>query len=215
VTILALLLFGGLKQTQKNGPLVRVSPSSVTEGAKEPLAPSQLATWKIDYQNSHVKFTGQQAGAPFTGEWKAWNGELQFDEQNLNDSRFLVKVDINSVFSNDTERDDYIKSADFFDVLTFPEAIFSAQEFNLQINSNSSTLTDEKKFVATGTLQIKDTQHPVQLTFTTEVIDNNIRLEGKASLDRHKWNIGVGDWSDPTWVGSNVSIDVLVNASIK
>jgi len=207
VLVMSIGLFGGFKSDNKmlgsKEPVITNEANSTI--SKVELKQSVLPLWQIDYANSHIKFTGEQAGAPFTGQWQQWQGALQFSADDLEQSVFNVSVDIGSVESNDDERDETILSADFFDVLKFPNAEFQAQNFSSIDNG----------FVASGQLTIKEINQPATLRFTVEQSGGEITLIGKATLERHKWNIGIGDWADPTWVGSNVEVDVLVTAVVQ
>ncbi|MEO0369669.1 MAG: cytochrome b, partial [Pseudomonadota bacterium] len=44
-----------------------------------PLRQSALPSWNIDYQQSEIRFAGDQAGAPFEGVWQRWQANLKFD----------------------------------------------------------------------------------------------------------------------------------------
>ena len=159
--------------------------------------------WNIDYSNSQIQFSGEQAGAPFTGSWNKWQASLQFDSADLQQSRFDVNIQIESVNSNDEERDQTILSSDFFDSIKFPSARFQASSFSSQGN----------EFIARGTLTIKDITRPCTLVFKVKQTDKGKELTGQASLNRHDWDVGIGDWADPTWVGSEVTVNVRVVAN--
>ena len=205
LVIASLALFGGFKTTApKNEATNQTVDSAPANTNQQELLASSLPVWQIDYASSQIQFTGEQAGASFTGQWQQWQGKLQFDENNLAESRFDVGIDITSVSSNDDERDQTILSAEFFDVMKFPEATFQAQEFS----------SNDQGFVANGNLTMKGITQPTQLVFNITQTGNQITLTGSATLERHAWNIGVGDWADPTWVGSDVKVDVLVNATV-
>ena len=143
---------------------------------------------------------GDQAGAPFEGEWQKWQGNIQFDANNLAEARFDVRVDTQSPFTNDDERDNTIRSPEFFDVAKFKEARFTASEFDHAQNG----------FTANGALQVKGLSYPVSLAFTVEQTNDKFTLKGSASLDRLLLNIGTGDWTDTSWVGQTVQVNVKV-----
>ena len=176
-----------------------IDDSITTQATK----PSSLPVWNIDYSNSQIQFSGEQAGAPFTGSWNEWRASLQFDSADLQQSRFDVNIQIESVSSNDEERDQTILSSDFFDSIKFPFARFQASSFSSQ----------GSKFIASGTLTIKDIVRPCTLVFNVTQTDKGKELTGQASLNRHDWDVGIGDWADPTWVGSEVIVNVRVVAN--
>ncbi len=204
VAIVGVVWFGGLPQDQNNQNTQQAQQTNNEEQTQSlaTLSASNLPTWKIDYAKSYIKFSGEQAGAPFSGEWTKWQAKLQFDGTQLADSRFDVNIDINAVESNDDERDDTIRSSDFFDVMSFPKANYQAQEFE----------QTDTGYTANGQLTMKGISLPTPLSFSIQQSGNTIELTGQAKLTRHDWNIGTGDWADPTWVGSDVIVDVFVSA---
>jgi len=164
------------------------------------LVKSDLPLWSIDYDQSYIKFTADQAGAPFEGEWQKWAAEIQFDAEQLDKARFNVTIDLSSGFSNDQERDDTIRSAEFFDVVSFPDAYYRAVTFSKTADA----------FQSIGALSMKGTSIDAALSF--DVVESNGAkiLTGSATLDRLRWNIGTGDWQDTSWVGQNVMVEVRV-----
>ena len=201
--LVAIVSISALSQVGSKSAPASTNLIATTSSTKEDdttLAPSDLAIWQIDYERSFIKFSGDQAGAPFTGQWQSWQAQLQFDKSDLSKGRFDVRIDTQTPFSNDDERDDTIRSSDFFDVSKFKEARFIANRFE----------RSEDAFLALGTLEIKNLSHPVTLNFTVEQANGITTLEGSASLDRLLWNIGTGDWSDTSWVGQTVEVNVIV-----
>lgn len=197
------------KSTEAMEPTSTASETQETFLNQTPKEVSSLPLWIIDYQNSKILFNGEQAGAPFSGTWQQWEGRLQFDpasvtETSLAQANFDVSVDIMSVESNDDERDETILSSDFFDVANFPRARFQANKF-AKVGDNIQ---------ANGVLTLKGISQPTILTFSVETQDNLVVLRGNAKLNRHSWQIGIGDWADPTWVGSEVTVEVLVTAQV-
>lgn len=199
--VVSVLFFGrfiGENRSQENQTSeTRSSVQNINESVN-----SNLPIWDIDYQQSYIKFTGDQAGAPFTGEWQKWQADIQFEANNLADSRFNVSIDTASGFSNDKERDETIRSADFFNVNDFAYATYKASKF-VQINN---------AYKSDGQLLMKGFVSPAALNFTVTEEGDSVVLTGSTVLDRLVWNIGAGDWTDTSWVGQEVKVSVRVVA---
>jgi len=165
---------------------------------------SDLPVWAVDYQQSFIRFTGDQAGAPFTGEWTQWSASMQFDEQRLAEGLFDVEIQTLQINSGDEERDGYIIGNEFFDAEKFQIARFQANNF---------TQTEEGKYQSNGQLSIKGLSKAVLFTFSIKREQGKLILEGTSTIDRMSWNIGTGDWTDPTWVGHDVIVEVKVVAN--
>jgi cytochrome b561 len=114
--------------------LSRVPEGAATDAnsASEPelvpaaLPQSGLAPCKIDHSSSYIRFTADQAGAEFAGEWQLWSADLRFDEGNLQASTFDVNVIVTSVETQDDDRDLTLQDPDWFDSANYPEVFYQA-----------------------------------------------------------------------------------------
>ena len=180
------------------------SPSTATIGNSQRASPakvSDLSAWDIDYQSSHIKFSGDQAGAPFEGRWQTWQAEIKFDAERLQNSFFDVKIEVASVFSDDQERDQTIVDPDFFDLANHAQVRFVADGF---------VINQAGQYETQGQLTMKGLTKTAKFVFTIEEVDGQQVLIGESKLDRLAWNIGMGDWTDTTWVGQEVRVNVRV-----
>lgn len=165
---------------------------------------STLPRWNINYQQSSIEFSGDQAGAPFDGRWQQWEADIAFAEALLDESYFDVRIQVESVSTGDEERDAYIVGEDFFDQPRFATARYTAKEFR----------RDGEQFIAAGELRMKGVSRPTSLEFSVQESAGEQVLVGTAQIDRLAWNIGVGDWSDTDWVGQFVEVNVRVVAKL-
>lgn len=174
---------------------------------------SNLPLWDINYEKSTIRFIGDQAGAEFEGEWKGWQAEIRFSEDQLQHSAFDVTVDTREVSTGDADRDSTLADADWFDSENHPYAYYRAGNFS----------TKQGGYVARGQLIIKGLTSPVALDFTVQENGNQRILEssgeprlliGQALLDRLALGVGTGEWEDTTWVGQEVTVKVRVEATV-
>lgn len=199
--VLTLTMFGRVSVSQKSAASLVSETVTQRSDITDKDSKSDLPVWDINYQDSYIEFSGEQAGAPFNGRWQQWRADLQFDVRQLESARFSVIIEPASVASGDTDRDNYIRDADFFDVENYPQASFIAQQFYRNESGG---------FVATGQLTMKNISHPVDLEFTVSLQQGLTVLEGHTVLDRFAWNIGMGDWTDTSWVGKDIRVKVRV-----
>lgn len=164
---------------------------------------TSLTPWQIDYEKSYIKFSAEQAGAPFDGIWEAWTAQIRFDPNELERSNATVDISVGQVTTQDTDRDSTITGSEFFDAQTHPSAFYRVADFS-QLDTG---------YVANGELEIKGISLPVPLNFSVTYTPDTIKLTGDALIDRLLFNIGTGDWADTTWVGQQVTVEVVVTAS--
>ncbi len=189
----------GVSTSQETAPIAAsvVEEISVTE--------SDLPLWQINYENSYIHFSGDQAGALFDGEWLAWTAELQFSTAPTASGAFNVTVNTAEVNTNDKDRDDVLSDPEWFDARAFPAAYYQAYSF---------TTNDDGSYAAQGQLIVKGVAAPVVLNFTVEQQSESRTLIGHAEFLRLDLGIGVGEWEDTSWVENEVRVDVRVEATL-
>ncbi|MEN7343943.1 MAG: YceI family protein, partial [Pseudomonadota bacterium] len=204
VGITALTPSGDAQSSDAGQPtLVTTTPSNDTTAAQRPSTTGDLPAWQIDYSQSTIAFTAEQAGANFTGEWRDWQATLMFDREALEKSRFDVTVQIDGVDTKDDERDATLKDAEWFNAEAFPAVQFVASRFSQNTDGT---------FIAASEMIVKGERYPLEFTFEVERDGNTVSLTGSARIDRLAMNIGTGDWTDTEWVGQFVDVAVTVTA---
>ena len=119
--------------------------------------------WNIDPTHSEVTFKVKHLMiSTVTGKFKVFDGsaESEGDEfKQLKDVKF--KADVKSIDTSNDQRDEHLRSGDFFEVENHPYLIFDAESFDV---SNDTV---------TGDLTIKDTTKKVTLDveYGGEVVD--------------------------------------------
>jgi polyisoprenoid-binding protein YceI len=84
-----------------------------------------IGTWRIDPARSSLDFTLRHIVVhQIRGSFTRWGGTVSIDENALLRSTVRVWVDLASIETGDTERDDHVRSSEFFAVEAFPRATF-------------------------------------------------------------------------------------------
>ena len=166
---------------------------------------SRLPEWQIDYADSYIRFTGDQAGASFDGEWQDWSASMRFDAEQLDDSVFDVTIRTMAVETGDDDRDSTIVGAEWFDTANYPEAHYRTSSF---------TALGNVGFTAEGQLIVKDSAADVALEFTVQREGERRILMGFARVERLALGLGTGEWEDTTWVSNEVTVSVRVAATV-
>lgn len=161
--------------------------------------------WKIMPENSKIEFTAIQNGAQVLGKFTKFKGTINFDSAQLSESKVTIIVDMNSLSTSYGDLTDTLKSADWFNLKIFPEAVFNAGKF---------TKTGDNQYEAAGTLVIRDKSEPVTLVFTMEqpTADTAV-VKGSTTLKRTAFGVGQGEWSSVNEVKDDVKVIFTVTAS--
>ena len=125
------------------------------------LAPAtNAATYLIDVEGAHasINFETSHIGiSVLNGRFDNFSGSFEFDEENPGASTVAVEIDANSINSNHAQRDNHLRSADFFDVANHTTASFVSTDIEV---------TGEKSAVITGNLTIRGVTKQVALDST-------------------------------------------------
>lgn len=165
-------------------------------------APAAVAAWTTDAARSKLTFTGTQQGEAFTGRFKAYTPKITFAPEALAASSWEVSIDIRSADSANAERDETMRTADWFDVARFPTATFKTVGFRAGTAAGS--------YIADGDLTIKGKTRRIALPFSWKPAADGktATLTAQVVLERTQWDLGLGDWLDDAYVGRKVTVGV-------
>ena len=169
-------------------------------------APVLAADWATDGAKSQLKFTGTQAGAPFSGKFARWEAQISFDPANAAAGHALVIIETASAATGDVQKDEALPQADWFNAKAFPQARFEAKSFKPLGND---------RYEAAGSLSIKGVTKDVTLPFTLQISGDKAHMVGHLDIERTDYHVGEGSWSATTFVGGTVGIDIDLIATQK
>src|SRR6478672_11712750 len=123
------------------------------------LIPSYTAgTWDIDPVHSDVSFSVRHMMvSKVRGRFGAFSGQIVTGED-ITGSSVSTTIDATSIDTNNEQRDNHIRSADFFDVANHPTWTFSS----------TGVRADDGDLVLDGELTIKGVTRPVTLSLQVE-----------------------------------------------
>jgi polyisoprenoid-binding protein YceI len=170
--------------------------------AAAPLAAGASAQcYSMDASRSSLGFVAEQTGGKFEGSFRSFQATIAFAADDLAASRFDVIVDPASVDTQEAQRDETLRGADFFDVARFLSAHFVTSSF---------TPAAAGRFEAAGKLTLRDVTRDVKISFSFENRDQGgtavSYLAGSATLQRLDFGIGRGDYADTSAVGNSVMV---------
>jgi len=111
--------------------------------------------WNIDTVHSGINFSVRHmVVSKVRGRFAKFSGELAIDDADLTRSSVDVAIDAASVDTGNTQRDTHLRSADFFDVETFPE---------LRFRSTRIEKRGDARYAVVGQLTIRDVTREVSL----------------------------------------------------
>ncbi|MET8546202.1 YceI family protein [Kitasatospora sp. NPDC004799] len=138
--------------------------------------------WTIDSTHSEIGFSVRHAMVTnVKGRFTEYDGKLHLDGTHPGNSSAELVIKVASVDTNQAQRDEHLRTGDFFAVESHPEISF---------RSTSAQLVHGDSYRMTGDLTIKGTTRPVvlDLEYTGSATDaygaDRVGFEGKAVVDR-------------------------------
>lgn len=112
-------------------------------------------TWALDPTHSEVQFKVKHLViSTVTGSLKVFEGAIATENDDFSDAQISFKADVNTIDTNMAQRDDHLKSPEFFDSEKFP---------SLSFVSTSFTKKSDEDYELVGDLTIRDITKSVQL----------------------------------------------------
>jgi polyisoprenoid-binding protein YceI len=111
-------------------------------------------TYELDPTHTHVGFSVRHMMVTQQrGQFRGVSGVLTLDRGDLAKSRVEATIDVASVDTNVAQRDDHLRSADFFDAEKHPKMTFTSKEIRAQ----------DGRLLVIGDLTIRGTTRSVTL----------------------------------------------------
>lgn len=111
--------------------------------------------WQADPAHSEIQFKARHLMiTTVTGYFRKFDLEVETEDEDFTKAtRITLTADINSIDTNNAQRDTHLKSPDFFSAEQFPQLRFEGKEFK----------QDGEVYQLTGDLTIRDITKPVTL----------------------------------------------------
>ncbi len=158
--------------------------------------------WAIDLTHSQVRFAVKHLGiSTVRGAFEQFSGTITEEDGNFSGAE--IDIDVASLNTGTAQRDEHLRSADFFDVENHPKAVFKLSE----------AVRSGEELTAKGELTLRGMTKPVVLTgeIGGPAKDpwGNTKMSATVSttISRKEWGL--------VWNAALESGGVLVSDSVK
>jgi polyisoprenoid-binding protein YceI len=113
-------------------------------------------TWAIDPTHSEIQFKVKHLViSTVTGSFKKFEGTVETEDEDFSTASIQFSADIASIDTNQEQRDQHLRSADFFDAETYPKLTF--------VSTGVEKVSDDT-YKITGDITMKGVTKPTVLT---------------------------------------------------
>jgi len=167
-------------------------------------------TYEFDMTHTQVEFVARHMLSRMRGRFTDFDGSIVVGDS-PEDSSVTVEIRTASIQTNSDQRDDHLRSGDFFDSEAYPVMTFK---------STGIRHTEGNDFELTGDLTIKDVTKPVTLQgefdgWGPDMQGNTIfSASAKTEVNREDWDLtwNVAVETGGLLVGKKVGLEITVEA---
>lgn len=163
-----------------------------------------MASYKIDAAHSEISFKVKHLMiSNVNGSFKQFDATMVAEKADFSDAKISFEAAVNSISTNNDQRDEHLKSDDFFAAAQFPKITFVSTSLNLKSGDD---------YTLKGDLTIKGVTKPVELAvelggnMTDFYGQNKVGFELNGKINRSDFGL---TWSTVTETGGVVVSDVI------
>jgi polyisoprenoid-binding protein YceI len=131
--------------------------------------------------DSKISFVIKNMGIGVDGTLKGLKGKMVFNPKKPKASLFDVTVDVATINTNNTRRDDHLKKPDFFDAEKYP--VIAIKTTGIQAKGNNI-------YFAKAVLTMHGVSKNIQFDFIAKPVSNGYHFIAEFSLNRRDYGIG-------------------------
>ena len=170
-------------------------------------------TWQLDPTHTEIGFSVRHIMSKVRGKFEKFEGTL-VTADDITASTVNVTVDLSSINTGTADRDNHLRSGDFFNVETTPTMTFV---------STGVVQKSDTDFAVTGDLTIKDVTKPIELAvdFLGEGKDpwggTRVGVEAHGEISRKEWGIdfNIPLEGDKLMIGDKITLNIVAEAVLQ
>ena len=167
--------------------------------------------WKVDPVHTGILFEIKHVYSIVRGHFSNFTGDVFFDPDNLEKSKFDFVVKVGSINTNNGKRDNHLRSDDFFAAskyssMTFKSSRVSHANGNKYILEGKMTIKDVTKDMVLESIYLGQKENPFKKNQMVAGFDTRFKIN---RLDFH---VGDGKFYKMGVVGKDV--DILITLEV-
>jgi polyisoprenoid-binding protein YceI len=169
-------------------------------------------TWVIDPVHSEVLFKIKHLViSSVTGSFRKFEGNVISEGTDFSNAKFSFRIDVKSIDTNQSQRDEHLQSGDFFKADTYPEIFFESTSFLKEDNNGYKMI---------GNLTLKGVTKPIELNVEYGGFENdghgNVKhgFEITGIVNRKEFGMSWNKITDKGGLGLGEDVKLIANIQI-
>ncbi len=166
---------------------------------------AEVEKWEIDRAHSSVYFDIKHTYVTVRGQFNDFSGTIKFDPDNLEVGQVMFEVNTKSVNTGIPNRDNHLRSDEFFAVKKFPA---------MRFDSTAVKKKEGNQYTLEGNLTIREKTNKINIPLTYfGTRENPLKkgqmvagFEARFSIDRLEYQVGPGKYAEMGVIGKKVDI---------
>jgi polyisoprenoid-binding protein YceI len=158
--------------------------------------PAWAQDWKVDYGRSEIRFVIKQMNVPVEGGFRRFHVQASFDAAKPEQGQFRVDVDMAGIDTGSEEGDGEVRRPAWLDASRHPKASFVSKSIRRDASGRYTVAGD---MIVKG--RVRALSAPMLLTPQR---DGGWLATGRFALKRSDFDIGGGEWADPSVVANDI-----------
>ena len=147
-----------------------------------------------------VIFYIKNAGITVDGSFSGLAASVDFDPNDLANSKITASVKVNTIKTGIDLRDKHLKGKDYFNESEFPLIKMTSVSFSKSTGNN---------YIGKFKLTIRDVSKTIDLPFTFTESGDKGTFKGEIELDRRDYNVGGNSFT----MGDDVKVKITLNTT--
>ena len=166
--------------------------------------------WAIDPTHSEIQFKIKHLMiSTVTGQFNRFEGNIEMEAEDLTTAKAYFTADVNSISTNNEQRDAHLKNNDFFDVENYPQLVFETEKVEQ---------ADEENYKVHGTLTMRGISTNIVLDTAFGGHTKNpwgntrIGLSLTGKINRKDFGVSFGMFTETGGIALSDEVKLLANA---
>jgi polyisoprenoid-binding protein YceI len=155
----------------------------------------------VDHAHSQINFVAEARFISAHGHFDKWDAEVQLDPAKIENSSFKITIDAASINTRIQQRDNHLRSKDFFDVATYP---------HITLVSKKITKTGDSTYTVVGDLTLRGVTKQIEIQINQVFYENN-RGRFRATFPINRKDFGMTYNSNMNRIEDVVQAQVEIN----